>query len=404
MKWCLVPAVLSVMLMGCGSLAENTEAPAAKSILLDSMPGQCPFLTMDHLGRMVISWAGMTSDSTARFCYATADDAGVFGKPVVVPGSEQIKPNGENLPRIIFKPSGEIIALWGVANPNELNKYSGLVYYSQSFDQGKTWSPPAPLVHDTASFDQRYYDVALLPDGEVGIIWLDNRQQQETDGSALYFASSEGRDGFKNERRISEPCCPCCRTDLFVDSKGRIHAIYRAILQDTIRDMVHLVSADNGRSFTKPRRISFDNWVLRGCPHTGPSMTENSSGIHFSWYTGGGAKGAHFTSSRDNGQHFDMPDTVSSSGSHPQLITLGDDRLLVAWDEYLPHDTNGGKRIGLQWRDVNGKRSDTRYVAEGLDASYPVLIASGKSGAVLAYTSKKNRQPEIYYQYVGRPD
>jgi hypothetical protein len=34
-----------------------------------------------------------------------------------------------------------------------------------------------PLTNDTASFDQRYYDVALLPDGEAAIIWLDNSRQ-----------------------------------------------------------------------------------------------------------------------------------------------------------------------------------------------------------------------------------
>ncbi|HTF30199.1 MAG TPA: sialidase family protein, partial [Flavitalea sp.] len=217
----------------------------------------------------------------------------------MIPNSGNIQPHGENLPKILFKPSGEILALWGAANPNQNNKYSGLVYYVQSFDDGKSWTIPRKLVNDTASYDQRYYDVALLRNGEAGIIWLDNRKTTSSEGSGLYFASTEGRNGFLHDRLISQPCCQCCRTDLFVDNKGFIHTLYRGIIQDSIRDMVHSVSKDGGKAFAKPVRISDDNWVINGCPHTGPSMTETNTGLAFAWFTGGKNKGCYFSGSKD---------------------------------------------------------------------------------------------------------
>src|SRR6185503_12141730 len=119
-----------------------------------------------------------------------------FNEPVIIPNSNNIQPHGENLPKIIFKPSGEIIALWGAANPNPKNKYSGLVYYTQSYNNGKTWSHPQPLVKDTSSYDQRYYDVALLPNGEAAVIWLDNRKTNGKEGSGLFFATTSGKNGF----------------------------------------------------------------------------------------------------------------------------------------------------------------------------------------------------------------
>jgi hypothetical protein len=148
-----------------------------------------------------------------------------FSSPIVIPNSGNIQPHGENMPKIIFKPSGEIIALWGAANPNPRNKYSGLVFYTQSFDNGVSWTPVKPLVNDTASYDQRYYDVALMPDGEAGIIWLDNRKTSTKEGSALYFSTTNGKNGFDKGRSIAEQCCQCCRTDLYVDRKGGIHAL-----------------------------------------------------------------------------------------------------------------------------------------------------------------------------------
>ena len=287
------------------------------------LPGTSPYFTHDTKGNPVLSWARSVNDSSEVFCYSVSIDQGKsFGKPIVVPGSNNIHAHAENLPKIIFKPSGEIIALWGASNPNPKNKYSGLVFYAQSFDEGRTWTEPKTLVKDSASIDQRYYDVALMPNGEAAIIWLDNRKTSKKEGSALYFASTKGRDGFQDEQLVTEACCQCCRTDLFIDSKSGIHILYRGIIQDSIRDMLHIVSVDNGKTFSSPKRISDDNWVLKGCPHTGPAMTENENGLHFAWFTGGNNKGCYYANSVDNGKSFSPRNNISSFGSHPQITSL----------------------------------------------------------------------------------
>ena len=45
----------------------------AREILLDQVPGQCPYLTKDDKGNTVISWVRMNGDSTSSFCYAIAE-------------------------------------------------------------------------------------------------------------------------------------------------------------------------------------------------------------------------------------------------------------------------------------------------------------------------------------------
>ena len=381
----------------------STGAPSpTASRFIDTLPGSCPNLTKDAKGNVILSWVRETSDSTAVFCYATSTDGGVsFGEPIAVPPSSKVKPHSENLPKVIFKPSGEIIALWGAASTSTINKYAGSVYYAQSFDEGKTWSDAKPLVSDTAGYDQRYFDVALLPNGEAAIVWLDNRKQPEQEGSALYYATTSGRNGFVGEKRINQPCCQCCRTDLLVDSKSNVHVLFRGILQDSIRDMVHIVSTDGGQSFSAPKRISDDNWVLNACPHTGPAMTENAEGLHFAWYTGGKAKGTFYTQSKDNGNSFGLHDSISFAGKHPQLAADVKGAIAIVWDENIKAGDQFYSRIGMQTRTPDGNSIQKWFITpDSTNATYPVIVMTREQQPLVAYCQKKDQKNYVVYQPV----
>lgn len=393
---------ISFVFAACTSSEKPLILVASSPSVIDTFPGACPYLTKDNKGNTVLSWVRSINDSSAVFCYATSADGGkTFGKPVIIPSSSNVHPHAENMPKVIFKPSGEIIALWGSSNPNPKNKYSGLVFYAQSFDEGKTWSEAKQLVTDTAGFDQRYFDVALLSTGEAGIIWLDNRKKGKADGSALYFASTNGKEGFKNEKIISESCCQCCRTDLYIDSKDGIHALYRGIIADSVRDMVHTVSVDGGKTFAAPKRISNDNWVLKGCPHTGPAMIENKEGLHFAWYTGGMKKGSFFTSSKTNGNSFIGEDSISQLGRHPQLCVLPNENIITVWDEAVKNKKGTNSLIGLQLRSADGKSLTKEYITGGTTSdTYPVACKTGENASLIAYCSKRNDKTYIAYQAV----
>jgi hypothetical protein len=391
------------LVVGCAQQQQAFQVTPSTATQIDTLPGSCPNLTKDNKGGVVLSWVRSLNDSSFVFCYARSEDGGkTFSAPVTVPASTTVKPHSENLPKVVFKPSGEIIALWGAASRSQKNKYAGSVYYAQSFDEGRTWSAARPLVTDTAGCDQRYFDVALLPSGEVAIVWLDNRKDTEHEGSSLYFAATSGREGFAGERRVAQQCCQCCRTDLFVDRTGGIHVLYRGILKDSIRDMVHTVSADGGRSFTVPRQISPDNWVIQGCPHTGPAMTENAQGLHFAWYTGGQKKGSFYTSSANNGKSFAPSDSVSYLGKHPQLATLSDGELVIVWDEVVTRDHQFFTRIGMQKRSADGRTLGTTVLTdEALNATYPVLTPVGSQESLVAYCQERDKKKYVTFQRVA---
>ena len=401
MKIILSFTLLTIGFVGCNHNNPKELIAASQAIQIDEYPSECPALTKDANGNTVLSWVRLIDEHQTAFCYATSRNGKTFEAPVVIPNSSNIQPHGENLPKIIFKPSGEIIALWGAGNPNPKNKYSGLVFYTQSFDAGKTWTAARPLVSDTASYDQRYYDIALLPNGEAAITWLDNRKTTTKQGSALYFATTNGSNGFGEGRLISQPCCPCCRTDLYVDKKGGIHALFRGIVQDSIRDMVHIVSNDGGKTFSDPKRISEDNWVINGCPHTGPAMSDNNDGIHFAWFTGGRNKGCYYTKSTNNGKTFVLRDSVSALGSHPQLSTMSNGTVLIVWDETHVTGNIISKQIGIQQRNAAGNAVTKNYLTTGdSEASYPVISPSGEHNSIVAYSTKKGEKNFVAYQVI----
>src|SRR4051812_32274547 len=176
------------MISSCTNpLQKDSSFSMGEAKIIDTA-ASCPAFTKDAKGNVVMSWIKNISDSQHILCYSISKDEGkTFGHAVEVTSSNNIHPHAENLPKLLFKPSGEIIAAWGASNPSPKNAYTGLICYAQSYDDGRTWSNAKRLVSDTSSYDQRYFDMALLPNGEAAIVWLDNSNKQMMDGSDLYF-------------------------------------------------------------------------------------------------------------------------------------------------------------------------------------------------------------------------
>jgi hypothetical protein len=380
-----------VILASCSTGPHTLEKVAIHQV--DSM-SSCAYLTRDRKGSPVLLYVAELNDSVSALRFCRIDIQGNPLAPVSIPRTNDVIPHNENLPKIIFKPSGEILAMWCCRNPNPKNKYSGMIRYTQSFDNGTSWTEPMLLVTDTSSHDQRYFDIAVLPDGEAGAIWLDSRGNGE--GSALYFARSAGKSGFKNEQKVMDNICPCCRTRLFVDGKGSINLSFRAILNDSIRDMVLVSSANGGKNFSAAKRISADNWVVNGCPHTGPAIAENSEGLQFAWYTGGSPEGLYYCSSKSGA--FTTRDSIreKASAKHPQLIAMENGELCVAWDENTKNGNAVNTRVGFQRRDKKGNLISTHFISdESIVAEFPALLPLNNERILVAYTQRSGVRKSI---------
>lgn len=398
----LLPVMLSV---GCHESKKNTLSapPESFSVTDTAFNTSCSYLTHNASGVPVVSWAQENKkEKTTQVWYAVfSDSTDTFGEPQLIPTSADVEPHGENMPKIIFQKNGDVLALYSINNPHPGNAYTGAIYYTRSFDHGKTWSPATPLIKDTGkSFDQRYFDVALLPNGEIGLIWLNN---SEPEGSTLYFATTNGRNGFGTAKVIAHHTCQCCRTDIMVDSAGVIHAAWRTIFHDSIRDMAYSISKDSGKTFSSPVRISPDNWVVDGCPHTGPCMAMNKDGIHFTWFTMGGGGGVYYNHKDNDKPGFSPRQAVSSlsSAKHPQIASLPDNDLAIVWDEGVNYRNTVHQRIGLQMRGPNGLLMSTRYLTgDSVNASFPQIEIRNDQSAIIAYTQDNGEKQQVKYRMI----
>lgn len=396
--------IFPLLFTSCHEASKKVSAvsDAATAVMPSAVNTSCPYLTHDAAGRPVLSWiAGADSGRGPQLYYAVySDSTQAFGAPQLVSSSSHLEPHGENMPKIIYQPNGNMLAVYGVKNPQPGNPYTGAVFYTRSFDGGKTWSAAQPLVRDsTESFDQRYFDVALLPDGNVAIVWLNNSKPE---GSTLYFASTEGRSGFGQAKILARHSCQCCRTALLVDSAGNIHVAWRNIFQDSIRDMAYCVSRDSGRTFSAAVRISADNWVVNGCPHTGPSMAMNTDALHFAWFTMGGGGGVYYAHKDQDGT-FSPRQVVSnlSSARHPEIVTLPDNDLAIVWDEGVRYGNTVHQRIGLQMRGPGGLLLDTRHLTpDSIDASFAQLSVLSSREGLLAFTRTAADRQQVMYRLV----
>lgn len=294
----------------------------------------------------VIKFAHLNSDGTA------------FDETKIVENSKGCRAHDESMNKIAFKKDGTIVAVFSKRTPHKDNRFAGALFYTQSFDGGNNWTDANYLhVGDTTlGLSRSFFDLATLPDGEVGAIWLDSRLTKERgDGSTLFFAKTNGRKGFIKDKPVAYHTCECCRTDLFVnDNTNNIHIAYRDIIQDTIRDMSHLVSKDNGKTFSKPKLISPDNWMINGCPHTGPAMDATAGNtIHFVWYTLGGGQGLYYNFMED--EKFSARQLLTEHGKHPQMLATGNGKLVFVWEEpaiknasavHSGHNNKASKAVG----------------------------------------------------------
>ncbi|NIG53234.1 sialidase family protein [Chitinophaga sp. Cy-1792] len=396
-KWYL--SGLVVLMIACG----NQRKEESRVLSHAGVDASCPYVTNDSKGNTVISWVekDSTGDNGKMFYAVSNGNEYTFSDPVVIPSTAGVFPHDENLPKLLFKPDGTIIALFGVEQHDARNKYAGKVLYTQSFDGGKSWEAPVALVTDTAGYDQRYFDMALLPNGEAAAIWLDNRKNTNAEGSTLYFSTTHGKEGFQDAKPVVETVCQCCRTKLYVDkSTSNIHIVYRDIINDSIRDMVHQVSADGGKTFSEPVRISADNWVVNGCPHTGPTLAANASGLHFAWFTMGHGKGVFYCHSTDNGKTYTQKESLSNvaMAKHPQLISAADGDIHIVWDEPVKVGDDYNSRIGYVRKSPEGKTiADSRITSDSSYANFPVLGTLNKE-VLVAYKQRLGAHSVVMYK------
>ena len=409
--------------------AERTEI----RLTAENVEASGPYLTYDHQGKPVLCWTEKLAGQEEIFVlkYAVFNPAaGTFGDPIEVLPSRGTRAHPESMNKVGFKADGTVVAVFAVKHPTEENPFAGSIYYTLSSDGGKSWSDAAFLHSDTLPhYGRGYFDLATLADGELGAVWLDGRFAEADTGSALFFSRTLKGKGFGKDQQIGESTCECCRTDLLAGQDGRIYVAYRDIsfpasqMGKQVRDISYSFSDDGGKTFSRAKSISMDNWAIEGCPHTGPSLATDGQGLHAVWFSAGGGPGVYSTSFVNEGESFGPRVEVCKEGRYPQITSLQNGGRLIVWEEASgtneaqatavsgqhQHATKHGQTstaskiiLRLEGKNQGVKLLPVSGAGEG-SPTHPVVASINQQKVLIAWTQEGKEGSAIIYKIVGLP-
>jgi hypothetical protein len=295
-----------------------------------------------------------------------------------------IEAHGEAPPQLATDERGAMSVLYAVGKemPGQRWPVSALRFV-RSTDRGRTWSAPVTVNDGTEFGSHNFHALTAAPDGSLYATWLDARQGRS--GVWMSRSADGGRTWERNRPIYTEPTCPCCRTAVAVAGDGAVYVAWRAILAGDVRDVVVTRSENGGASWGTPVRARADGWVYPGCPHAGPSLKVDASGVvHVAWWTGTeGEAGVYYARSEDRARTFASRPIATADRARPahvQLALADEGQVFVAWDDGL----SDMPRVLLR-RSADGGRSFGREVTLSdpeVAASFPVLAVYGDSVAV----------------------
>ncbi len=250
--------------------------------------------------------------------------------------------------------------------------------------------------------------------------------EQRADGAAraqlskLFFGWLDDAAG---GRPVTGGVCYCCKTSVATGPDGAVYAAWRHVYPGNVRDIAFAMSADGGRTFGEPVRVSDDNWVLDGCPENGPSLAVDGGGrVHVVWPTlvpgktaGDDPVPALFYATSADGRRFTPRQLVPTEGfpRHPQIAIVtanlkigptgvsggSTGEVIAVWDE----QADNGKRIALA-RGVADSTGVMRFVRQPVGdasaASYPV-VAAAHDAPIVAWVSGTGAGTVIRAQRLG---
>ena len=250
-------------------------------------------------------------------------------------------------PSLAVGEDGSVFVVW-TARVHLEGKHGSDLYLSVSNDRGQAFSSEVKINDDKVPGAHGMHSLAVAKNGRVYVSWLDERNVHKPKPSTkaeghhmesnrdLFIAhSSDGGRTFSANQKVASEACPCCKTSLAVSGDGTLYAGWRQVLPGNFRHIAVVSSTDGGATFSSPKIVSDDRWVLQGCPVSGPSLSVDPAGnLRVLWYAAGEAEstGLYLSKSFDKARSFSPRKLVSQETVRgTPAFAPGADAQVVFW-------------------------------------------------------------------------
>lgn len=308
----------------------NLDAPIA---LDPTKSYTLPTLATNNKGEVVLYWTEKDPQNLISLYFATSKDGKTFGEKKLVFANGGLGNGRLMRPKILFKKNGDMVAVFsyregGAMPPRDARpsapraeaghadhnaqaapkpapqgrpKRSSEIRFTVSKDGGNTWTAPTSVDTDTTKLTRGFFDAVVLPNDEIAVAYLkDVKGSTKHEERDLRLVVSKN-GVFQAEKLIDPVVCDCCNISMVVDESGALHMVYRDNNND-VRDMAHIVSKDNGITFSAPKILYNDKWEIKGCPHSGATSASTKTEQYITWFSGtrNGQSGIRLTNSAGN--------------------------------------------------------------------------------------------------------
>ena len=410
--------VLSVA--GCKSNATpNKSSVSTQPIRVSSAGGSAaePAIAATSEGKVFVVWVDHGQDRKADVMLGRfTSDGQMQDSPVRV----NPQPGGATAwrgdpPVVSVAPDQSIVVSW-TARVEPDSGHATDLYVSVSRDEGRTFTNPVKVNDDMKPAVHGMHSLTVGRDGRIYVAWLDERNvapisahdskmreassghHMESNREVFIASSVDGGRTFSANQRVATNVCPCCKTALAVSDDGRVYISWRQVLPGNFRHIAVASSSDQGKTFSEPKIVSDDQWMLAGCPVSGPAMAVTNDGsLHVLWYSAGknGETGLYSSESKDGAKSFG-PRTFVAKGEirgTPVLI-------------------NDGKELAATWENAGGTIMTVSLQSPANADKSPVKIASGGLPAavqtsknfITAFSAEVNQQQAVWITVAGRND
>ena len=368
-----------------------------------------PDLVMVSDGRLLLSWIAAEANGAHVLRFASFDGT-AWAAPKDIARGDDWFVNWADTPHLAATEDGALWAQWLRRSASATYAYD--VALSRSSDGGKTWSA-AMLVNDDGTPTEHGF-VSLWPqsDTDIGVAWLDGRntaggEHAEHDGHgagamtlrAAVFASDMRKSA---ETEIDAYTCDCCQTSAALTDRGPL-LVYRGRDAKEVRDVIATRLQDG--TWTSPRKVHDDQWVMPACPVNGPAVAARGMQAWVAWYTAADdVPRLRIARSSDAGDSFGMPVEVDRGEAMQGRVGVAVDDGSV-WVSWVREDAQGQALWLARYPPDLSRELERVQVAvlqgRGRATGFPQLVA-GQGGIHIAWTDVIEGKPRLHGARITR--
>jgi hypothetical protein len=396
---------VSVVFTGCKRLVIEAVPPRAVQISARGVDAAEPATASAMDGAFYVAWVNHEAKQADVMLARFSSNGEMQNPPVRVNREPGIATawRGDQ-PSVAVAADGSVYVVW-TARVDSAGKHGTDLYLSVSNDRGQSFVNEVKINDDKVPGAHGMHSLTVAKDGRIYVGWLDERNvhtpQPSTKGEGhhmesnrdLFLAySTDGGHTFSPNRKVAADACPCCKTTLAVSPDGTLYAGWRQVLPGNYRHIAVASSTDGGMSFSTPKIVSDDRWVLQGCPVSGPSLAVDGGGkLKVLWFAAGegNAPGLYFAESSDKGHSFSPRQLLSQEAVRgtPALSSASDGAIAV-W-----------QTMGTETKISElGKAGSTLSVAA--NAELPAGAVSNDK-VFVAYIAKEKEKRSIWLVKAG---